>query len=334
PKLRTDGIGLLLPDLQKMRQIAAGLQVRFRTEIARGRFDDALVTAKTMFALARHMGEHPTLIGSLVGIAIAFITTGPLEEMLEQPWCPNLYWALTHLPQPLVSLEKGLEGERVIILAELRDLDDTTPMSPEQIGKLIAYIDRLRDFDPNKEHLKTRAWLDIRVKDEKYLAAARSRLVEYGIPAERVARFPADQVILLDERREYEARRDDEMKGLNLPTWEVEAMAAKPKPKPEPALFDLLLPVFRKVRWAQGRLEQKIALLRHVEALRMYAAEHDGKFPQKLEDIAVPLPSDPFSGKPFRYTLDGETAHLRGSPPNGAADQPAFNLHYEISIQK
>src|SRR5262249_32905011 len=32
PKLRTDGIGLLLPDLQKMRQIAAGLQVRFRTE--------------------------------------------------------------------------------------------------------------------------------------------------------------------------------------------------------------------------------------------------------------------------------------------------------------
>src|SRR5262249_35536224 len=124
PKLRTDGISLLLPDLQKMRELARGLQERFREELAQRRFDDALVTAKTMFALSRHMGEHPTLIGGLVGIAIATVAIGPLDEMLEQPGCPNLYWALTSLPHPLISMEKGMEGERVFILAELRDLDD------------------------------------------------------------------------------------------------------------------------------------------------------------------------------------------------------------------
>ena len=37
------------------------------------------------------MGEHPTLLGNLVGIAIANLAIAPLEELLEQPGCPNLY---------------------------------------------------------------------------------------------------------------------------------------------------------------------------------------------------------------------------------------------------
>ena len=76
-----------------MRALASALQGRFRDEIALRKFDDAIFTAKTMFALSRHLGEHPTLIGSLVAIAIAFVAIAPLEEMLEQPNCPNLYWA-------------------------------------------------------------------------------------------------------------------------------------------------------------------------------------------------------------------------------------------------
>src|SRR5262249_21370907 len=108
-KLKTDGIGLLLPDLQKMRMLAAELKGRFHEEVTQGRFDDALPTAKTMFAMSRHMGEHPTLVGNLVAIAMATITIGPLEEMLEQPGCPNLYWALTNLPDPLISVSKGME---------------------------------------------------------------------------------------------------------------------------------------------------------------------------------------------------------------------------------
>ena len=100
-KLKADGIATLLPDVQQMRRLARALQVRFRAEVGRGRFDDAIRTAKTMFAMSRHLGEHPTFIGDLVGIAIASVAIEPLEEMLEQPGCPNLYWALTTLAQPL-----------------------------------------------------------------------------------------------------------------------------------------------------------------------------------------------------------------------------------------
>jgi hypothetical protein len=333
PKLRTDGISLLLPDIQKMRQLANDLQGRFRDEVALRRFDDALVTAKTMFAMSRHMGEHPTLIGDLVGMAIAFVAIGPLEDMLQQPGCPNLYWALTNLPHPLISLEKGLEGERMFLDTELRDLDAANPMTAEQIKKLVTYIDRILEVGADMEDQGTRAWLDRRNKDEKYLTAARKRLAESGLREDRLARFPADQVLLLDEKRNYEVDRDEAMKGANLPTWEALALLNKYKPDRE-RLFKGFIPALNKVRNAQGRLEQKIALLRHVEALRMFAAANGGKLPAKLAEVEVPLPPDPFTGKPFRYELKDGVAHLRGSPPKGYENVPAYNLHYEITIRK
>ncbi len=127
-KLKTDNFGLLLPDVQDIRTLANPLKVRYRAELALRRFDDALRTAKTMFAISRHLGEHPSFPGNLAGLAFANTVIGPLEEMLEQPGCPNLYWALTNLPSPLVRLDKGAEGERLCILGEFRDLDVASPM--------------------------------------------------------------------------------------------------------------------------------------------------------------------------------------------------------------
>jgi hypothetical protein len=335
-KLKTDGIGLLIPDVQKLRSLASDLQARFRDEVAEGRIDDALRTAKTMFAIARHLNEHPTIIGSLVGIAIASVTIAPLEEMLEKPGCPNLYWALTNLPSPLVSMDRGMEGERALMRAEFRDLDDRAPMSAEQIEKVIFHIDNLRQQEGKfvKWINGARPWLNVRARDTKGVDAARRQLVEYGIPEPLVRRFPVDQVILLDEFREYEVHRDEVLKLMGLPTWQVEALVVPSRRPTEKGLFGFLLPNLGRVRQTQGRLEQRIALLRHVEALRLYAAEHDGKLPAKLSNCSVPLPDDPFTGKPFRYQLDGATAHLRGTPPRGLETVPAYNIHYEVTIKK
>jgi hypothetical protein len=336
--LRAEGVYTLIPDVQEMRKLANALKVRFRAEVALGRFDDALRTAKTMFALSRHLGEHPTFIGDLVGIAVAFVAIGPLEEMLEQPGCPNLYWALTNLPKPLVRLDIGAEGERTWLLVHFRDLDDSAPMSAEQVKRFIARMDpllRINEGEGGKPGVGLRVWLDARNKDEGLVGAARRRLVECGLPEERVQRFPADQVLLLDEERAYEVRRDDLMKLLNLPTWQIEALSdqAKEKKALETALFPFEPSVY-KVRRAQGRLEQRIALLRHVEALRLYAAEHNGSLPATLSEFPVPLPDDPFTGKPFRYEVTGNTAHFRGTAPPHEEKNPTFNIHYAVTIQK
>ena len=98
--------------------------MRCRLEIAEGRFDDAVVTVKTMFALSRHLGEHPTLIGDLVGVALAAITIGPLEEMIQQPGSPNVFWALTDLPAPFIDIRKGLQGERSMLADVFALIDD------------------------------------------------------------------------------------------------------------------------------------------------------------------------------------------------------------------
>ena len=66
----------------------------------------------------------------------------------------------------------------------------------------------------------------------------------------------------------------------------------------------------------------------------MYAAEHNGTLPTKLSEFSVPLPDDPFTGKPLRYEVEGKTAHFRGSPPPGEEKTPAFNVHYEVTLQK
>ena len=85
---------------------------------------------------------------------------------------------------------------------------------------------------------------------------------------------------------------------------------------------------------AEVRLQQRLALLTCVEALRMHAAEHEGKLPAQLSDIKLPLPVDPVTGKPFAYKLDGGTAHLRGTPPAGLEQNPAYNIRYEVTIAK
>jgi hypothetical protein len=336
PKLKTDGFFLLLPDVQQMRGLARALRVRFRAEVARGRFDDAIRTAQTMFAMCRHLGEHPTLIGELVGIAIGSIAIEPLEEMLNQPGCPNLYWALTNLPSPLVCLRTGMEGERAMVLAEFHDLDDAAPINAGQLRKFIERMDQLlADEEPFKSNKGLRGWLDAQIKDEAKVAAARRRLVESGLPEERVGRFPPEQILLLDEKREYEIHRDDVMKTMNLPLWQAEALEARIKADPpRGVLAKALVPATKSVRRAQARLDQRLALLRHVEALRLHAAEHDGKLPAKLSDVPVPLPDDPVTGKPFRYELNGATAHLRGSPPAGDEKNVFFNVHYVLTVRK
>src|SRR5207248_3310321 len=145
---------------------------------------------------------------------------------------------------------------------------------------------------------------------------------------------PTLQVLLLDEKLAYEVLRDDMMKRVNLPAWQFGSFAVQEKAAKEDRLLVFLVPSLYKIRLAQGRLEQRIALLRHVEALRMYAAEHDSQWPKKLSDVPLVLPVDPFSGNPFLYRVEGGTAHVRGSPPKGQENVPVYNLHYQLTIAK
>jgi hypothetical protein len=330
-KLRADGFFTALPDVQGMRTLARALHVRLRAEVAGGRVDDAIRTAKTMFAMARHVGDHPTVIGNLVGWSIANMAFLPLGELLEHPDCPNLYWALSHLPDPLIPTRRAVDGERMMCAAYFHKLNSDAPMTAQQIQEFIVPLDRLIGED------KPVIWqrLASRMKDEQRIVAARKRLAQSGLPEVRLIAFPPEQVILLDEAREGLARFDELAKTTVFSAWQFETFLEKSNAlhKESAPLADALIAAIPIVRRLQGRLKQRIDLLRHVEALRMYAAEHGGKFPAKLALLSVPLPDDPFTGKPFPYESSGKTAHLHGTPPAAEKDVKEYRIHYEITLK-
>jgi hypothetical protein len=336
-RIQNGGVESLSDELGPLQDLASALHVRFRAEVAARHFDEAMGTAKTMFALARQLGEHPTEVADLVALWVAHLGLGTLQEMVQQPGCPNLYWALTDLPCPLVDLRKGMQGDRTLVSADLRPLRDDAPMTDAELEKFVRRLSGMMGFAREQAGLaprSVRVRLRALVNDPERVRAARQRLVEAGYGPNLVKTFPPTQAVLLDEKRDYEVQRDERMKLLAVPLWQIDPSVSRKERAPDTGgLFADLLPHIIKLRQTQGRLEQQIAILRHVEALRLYAV-HDGKLPAKVSDSSVPLPIDPITGQPFVYYVDGVTANIRGcSLPNDEKDA-GYNVHYQVTLQK
>jgi hypothetical protein len=108
--------GTLPPNLTEYRQLAFLLCVKARLEIAQGQYDKAVGTIRTGLAMSRHMGEAPTIVQGMTGIAEAALMLRPVEDLAQVKGSPNLYPALHALPRPLVNIE-------VPIASELKNLE-------------------------------------------------------------------------------------------------------------------------------------------------------------------------------------------------------------------
>jgi hypothetical protein len=95
------------------------------------------------------------------------------------------------------------------------------------------------------------------------------------------------------------------------------------------------IPATAKVTVQGVRLDRRIAALRCVEAVRLYAAAHDGKLPAKLDDIKeVPIPLDPFTGKSFEYKAEGDKVTIEGPAPEGEKASQNNFIRYEVTIKR
>jgi hypothetical protein len=336
-RVQTEGLDMQASELGRLQILAAALQVRFRIEVAGGHFDDAVRSAKTMLALARHLGDYPTEPANRLGMIVAESACGTLEEMVQQPKCPNLYWALTDLPCPLVDLRKGIQGDCVLVATELRQIRGDTPMTDEQLRTILANVSGKLGFareQTGQPPRNVRGALSQCAANPETVNAARDRLVEAGCPKDVAQKFPPLQIVLLDEKRKYEVQRDEAIKLLGLRPWEIDHLhGTDVMGNCAQGLFADLLPQVSESRRAQARLEQRIGLLRHVEALRLYAADHAGKLPHDLSELPVPVPSNPLTGKPFIYKLDGTIAFLREGPSGRKEGNGCTDLQYEVVIQ-
>jgi hypothetical protein len=354
-RLRKDGIGATLPELQDAREMAVFLAVRARLELADGKPDQAVRTLRTGFALGRHVGDSPTLIGALVGTAITNVMLERLEEVIQHEKAPNLYWSLSDLPSPFIDLCKGLQGERISIYGTLKivreaalDLD-AGPMGEKELREAGQLVARIMD-EPFGVLPEVRRLINPTVMAQLIQArheAAKKALIEQGRPREKVEAMPHLQVALLHACLQYDRQLDEMTKWRTFPYWqareEVEAAVRRRKDdeknnvanQPAIPLAKLLLPAVEKVFASRGRVDRRIAALRCVEAIRLYAAAHGGKLPAKLDDIKeVPVPIDPATGKPFGYQLSGDKAVLKGPPMQPERTYPGNAISYEISLRR
>jgi hypothetical protein len=214
----------LTEDLSKYRELAFVLAMQARLEIAQGRYDQAVATLRTGFVMAKHLGQAPTLIQGLVGVAIGALMCRQLEEIIQAPDAPSLYLALQSLPRPLIDLNKQIELES-------------------------AFLKKQKDP-------------------------------------------------LL--RRQQEEQ---------------------------------LKPSHDRVRVIGKRLERDVAALQCVEAIRLYAGKHNGKFPDELSQITdLHVPDNPIDQKPFVYRRTGSKAALEAPAPAGGTDKDA--LRYELNLKE
>jgi hypothetical protein len=332
---------MVLPDAQQSRSFARLLAVKARREIAEGKLEDAIKTFQTSYALARNIAEGETLIHGLIGIAMCSTTHQQAMEFVQQPGAPNLYWALTQLPDPLIDVNEALQVESQGIelsFPELGDLEHAS-RTPEAWRDLFhRFADQVIQWtatsDPPAIPRKTPEELDALCRE--LLPTIQRTLVAAGMTPDRVEAMPLHHAALVYTLNLQHRYFDDAVKFYQMPypqsKQQIEATIQQIE-NPADGAREIIpvarhtMPAIVATRSAIARNDRHIAVLRVIEALRMYAAEHDGQLPRQLSDITeVPIPIDPVSDKAFEYKRDEEKALLQGPIITGVP------LNYEITM--
>jgi hypothetical protein len=343
-------IALPLEEFQKSRQLSRMLNLRTRLAIAERRYDDAIDAMRMNYRLARDFGSAPFIISGLIGIAEASMTGGTMIELIAAPDSPNMYWALAELPQPFVDLRPAARfemefGPRMFPFIHNAE---TTDRSPAEWNRL--YTQAVRDLiQMGTEQGPISVANDVGAGFAATGVAlagyshAKARLIEQGMDRDRIEQMSVGQVMAVYSERNYQRFADDFEKLWYMPFSEMRAKGGAvedalrharlfgPSPDREVLpIVSMLLPAMQAARTAQLRLERDIAALQIIEALRIYAAAHDGKLPESLDAVTqVPIPLNPATGKPFAYRLEGNTAILELPKSDGI---PGYNRRYEIQV--
>jgi len=126
--------GTMPPNLTEYRLLADLVHLKARLEILQSQYDKAAETIRTGLAMSKHVGEAPTVMQGMVGVAMASLLLRSVEDWAQTTSAPNLYPALHALPRPLVDLN-------VPMSAELKNLDTSTQYNRLVKGALRRHLE-------------------------------------------------------------------------------------------------------------------------------------------------------------------------------------------------
>ena len=339
----TDLYGFLLPEIQETRQLSRFLTLRARLAVEQGRFDDAIDDLRINFKMAEDVASEPLLVSGLVGIAQAGLGNQVLCRLIAAPNSPNMYWALTELPDPLIDLRGAVRFEMSSffrVFPFLRDAE-TQEQSPEEWSRLLGQaLSELGPLTGGTDSLQNETLRRLAVSGLSLAAytPAKQRLREQGFGAAEIERMPVGQVIAIDAAREFRQIADEFEKwwylNARVATQRIERIEDRLGENKLEGGFGrvvaaILLPAVNAARLAQERHQWQTDAIRVVEAIRMHAAD-TGRLPAKLDDITVvPVPINRSTGEAYQYKLDGETAVLDLPFSDG---YPSVAWRFEIQL--
>lgn len=297
-------IGVLLPSVQKCRELVAALSARAMLRVGEKKYDAAWDDLLACHRLGRLVGRGGTLIEGLVGIAIEAIAANSTLSYLDKvDLTPAQLRAklkdLQNLPKPSLMADKIDTGERYMYADCAEMLKKGGPAALAGIaGEAGGVAPKLTP--EQQKAWATMDWSPIIVDGQKWYDRMSAAM---RLPT-RAARHTAMEKL------------EVELKELTKKARSLEQLAQFGKGPPDKAavkaigdvLIGLLLPAVRKVQEAEDRNMQMQYNLQLAFAMALYKKE-TGKYPPALDAlapkyIAAVLP-DTYTGKPLVYRLEG-----------------------------
>jgi hypothetical protein len=315
-------IGVLLPTVQKCRELGSALAARATLRIGEKKYDEAWRDILACHRLGRLLTRSATLIETLIGFAICQVASDA---------------ALAYLDRAELSAEQALQR-----LKELQALPPVAPLVKQiHLGERMMGLDTLQmirrggptglnlTFDPTRqptvEERKALEKLD-------WTSAMRGANKWYD-------RLSA--AVQLKDRRAREKefdRLDEELKAITqklgvrgdftlvefLRLVHTKGAEKAVGPTTGELLASLLLPRLRTVQQSHDRLAQGERNLVAAFALAAFRADND-RYPQQLKELVprylAAVPDDLFSGQALIYKPTQKGYLLYSVGPNGKEDR-------------
>lgn len=343
--IREEGFNALMPHLAGVRSMSRLLAIETRLHIVRGEQDQAIEGIRVGLTLARHVGQGASLIEGLVGVAIAHQVLDRVEELIQQPHAPNLYWALADLPPAFLDVWNATRWERCSVYTMVPSLRkvDQHGVTAVDLRRMVAEFTALEgtssDAAPFSE--QDRLTLMTTVGALAVYPRARNYLAAQGRSPAELDQMSVPEVLVRYFRDQYEVQRDNFFKWFSLPYAQAAQGMARADTELEQAvqrdpignvLAKLLLPALGRASLRFAELHRKFAALRCLEAIRMQAAARPGALPATLDETPVPCPQDPLAGQPFTYRREGNAAFLEA--PLVPGQRQAKSLSYQINLRQ
>lgn len=308
---------ILLPDVQGLRALLGyGLSAEIRYCLLQGELSEARENVLIGLANGRHISQTPFFVNQLVAAVIHRSMLDRTADMIAQPNSPNLYWALSTLPESLVELHRAASLEASMFgmtfpaandLERPRDVEEWRKMLVQLVALLGGFGDT-RPQDPKLEESRRVELIQI----------ARAELAQVlQISAEQVAAMPDDEAGV---RWCVRVRANSDQQACaamcltpreawpRLAQYDADVKLITQKSKLTTLEFFDPTSVYLPA-WS---LKRRVDALRIIEAVRHHLATHNGKLPASLADIeGLPIPRDPLTDEPFEWTVEGNTATLK-----------------------